>query len=574
MAGGEKGSLATEVLAVLAACRQSIFSVAVFSFVANLLMLVPAFFMLSVYDKAVAHNSLPTLWVLALVALFLFFVLGIMEYVRAAVLSSVATRMDKVLGSRTFDATLIQAAVLGPERSSLQPLVDLNDLRQFLTSNGIISILDAPWLPIYLIVLFLFHPMLGWLGVAAAAALLTLALLNQRATAGPLSAAAAASAHSQSENRVLLRTAEVAAALGMLPDLSDRYREQQDSVLQGQQAASESASLFRSVSKTLRLTVQSAAIAAGAYLVIQQEISPGMLIAGSLLVGRALAPVDSLIASWRGFEDAKQQFYRLNDLYKSLPPETEVMDLPPIEAKIVAANAAIRPPTSNVPTIAGLNFTLSPGDVCAIIGPSGAGKSSAIRGLLGLWPASFGRLTIDGMDATAWDRSALGRQIGYLPQDIELLGGSIANNIARFGEVDSEKVIRAATDCGLHQFILSLPNGYDTDLASPQANLSPGIRQRLALARAVYDRPRFVVLDEPNSNLDERGEIALSHTIKTLKASGSTVVIVSHRKSIVPLADYLLVLAEGRQVHFDTRDKVVAALQPQQQPVLTGGDVH
>ena len=320
--------------------------------------------------------------------------------------------------------------------------------------------------------------------------------------------------------------------------------------------------------------MQSAAIAAGAYLVIQQEISPGMLIAGSILVGRALAPVDSLIASWKGFEDAKQQFHRLNDLYKSLPAETEVMDLPPIEAKIVAVNAAIRPPTSNVPTIAGLNFTLSPGDVCAIIGPSGAGKSTAIRGLLGLWPASFGRLTIDGMDATAWDRSTLGRQIGYLPQDIELLGGSIANNIARFGEVDSDKVIRAAMDCGLHQFILSLKNGYDTDLASPQTNLSPGIRQRLALARAVYDRPRFVVLDEPNSNLDERGEIALSQTLQTLKASGSTVVIVSHRKSVVPLADYMLVLAEGRQVHFDTRDKVIAALQPKKQEALSSGDIH
>ena len=542
-------------------CKTSFVGVGVFSGIANLLMLVPAFFMLNVYDKAVGNNSLETLWVLSSITVFLFAVLAAMEWVRSRVLVYTSSRLDLMLAERILKLTYLNAVAVGSNRATIQPLHDLNALRRFLTGNGVFAFFDAPWLPIYLLILFLFHPLLGWLGVVSALIFLALALANEKQTNSLLDDANQASAANNVDCERNVRNSEVATAMGMVPELIGRWRLKQNKVLDLQEQASNIAGAYNSVIKTLRLAVQSAAIAAGAYLVLNQEISPGMLIAGSILIGRALQPVELAVGAWRGFIEARGQYRRLNILLTLLGDQSEKLELPRISGGLSACEADVQPPGGNVNVLNGVNFTLPAGATCMVVGPSGSGKSSLVRALLGLWPTSGGDIRIDGTESSKYDRELLGPQIGYLPQDIELLEGSVAGNIARFGHLDSEAIIQAATDSGIHEFILALPNGYDTNLNEQGGMLSAGQRQRVALARALYKRPRLVVLDEPNSNLDQNGEAALNAAISTLKQSGSTVVIVTHRKNVVPLADYMLVMDSGTVVDFGTARDVLARLE-------------
>ena len=470
-------------------CKTSFVGVGVFSGIANLLMLVPAFFMLNVYDKAVGNNSLETLWVLSSITVFLFAVLAAMEWVRSRVLVYTSSRLDLMLAERILKLTYLNAVAVGSNRATIQPLHDLNALRRFLTGNGVFAFFDAPWLPIYLLILFLFHPLLGWLGVVSALIFLALALANEKQTNSLLDDANQASAANNVDCERNVRNSEVATAMGMVPELIGRWRLKQNKVLDLQEQASNIAGAYNSVIKTLRLAVQSAAIAAGAYLVLNQEISPGMLIAGSILISRALQPVELAVGAWRGFIEARGQYRRLNILLTLLGDQNEKLELPRISGGLSACEADVQPPGGNVNVLNGVNFTLPAGATCMVVGPSGSGKSSLVRALLGLWPTSGGDIRIDGTESSKYDRELLGPQIGYLPQDIELLEGSVAGNIAFRTRLDSEAIIQAATDSGIHEFILALPNGYDTNLNEQGGMLSAGQRQRVALARALYKRP-------------------------------------------------------------------------------------
>ncbi len=550
------------------ACKQSFVAVGVFSGVANLLMLVPAFFMLNVYDKAVGNNSHDTLWVLTWIAAFLFVMLAAMEILRSRVLAAVASRLDRLLATDLYDASFRNSLEVGANRASTQSLVDLNNLRQFITGNGVFAIFDAPWLPIYLWVMFMFHPMLGWLGSLAAIMFFVIAILNQVQTAGLMEEANSEARRGNADTQRNLRNAEAITAMGMLSSLRKRWRIGQDKTLDIQQKASHVGGVYSGITKALRLAVQSAAIALGAHLVLAQEISPGMLIAGSILIGRALAPVEMAVGAWKGFVDAKGQYERIKDALTGLAgDEAEKMPLPDISGAVSFRSATIIPPSGQRPTISGVTFEIPAGNTCLIIGASGAGKSTLVRGLLGLWPTIAGEIRIDGAEAAKANREELGSQIGYLPQDIELLEGSVSENIARFGEVDSPAVVQAAKDAGIHEFILSLPNGYDTEIGKPGADLSPGQRQRVALARAIYGNPKLVVLDEPNSNLDDDGEVALGAAIQRMKDLNSTVVIVSHRTNILYLADRLLVMTAGRVSDFGPTDEVLSRFGAKKPPI-------
>ena len=541
-------------------CRQTFFAVFIFSGVANLLMLAPAFYMLNVYDKAVGNNSVSTLAALSVITAILFIALGLMETFRSRLLAAVSVKLDHLLGPDTYERTFLNAVNVGSTRASTRPLQDLTALRQFLTGNGILAVCDAPWLPIYLIILFLFHPLLGWMGVVSAIVILCVALINQRLTTTTITEANNLAAASDGLTLRILRNAEAAAAMGMMPAFKSNWWRLESEVLAKQEAASRKAAIFNSLTKTLRLAIQSAAIGAGAYLVLEQEISPGMIIAGSILIGRALQPVELAVGVWKGFLDAYEQYQRLNEVTANIPLAEEKMSLPALEGRISARNAAIVPPGAQKPTVFNINFDIPAGETVMLLGASGAGKSTLIRGILGLWRTAMGELRLDGAEPMAYNRSEIGPQIGYLPQDIELLEGTVAQNICRFADVDSDLVVEAARDAGVHDFILTLPNGYDTVIGGLGGMLSPGERQRIALARALYKRPKLVVLDEPNSNLDDRGDAALHQAIQMLKVEGSTVIVISHRKTVMPLADRIIFMANGTVVDSGPASDVVARL--------------
>ena len=484
-----------------------------------------------------------------------------MEALRSRVLVAISSRLDRLLAGELHKITFETATRVGSHRLGTQPLTDLNSLRHFLTGTAVFAIFDAPWLPIYLFVLFLFHPLLGWLGVFAAFLLLAIAVINQRKVDPPLEVANELSIANNSATQRALRNSDAVAAMGMLPVIQAQWRERQDNLLSFQEKASNTAGIFNAITKTLRLAVQSAAIAAGAFLVLRQEISPGMLIAGSILVGRALQPVELAVGAWKGFSEAKNQYQRLTKVLEVAPQQREKMELPPIAGHVSAKNASVVPPGERRITLQNVTLDIPAGTVCMVVGPSGAGKSTFLKALLGLWPTAAGEIRVDGTEPSKFDRAAFGPQLGYLPQDIELLEGTVAQNITRFGDIDSEAVIAAAHDAGIHDFILSLAEGYETELGPSGAQLSPGQRQRVALARALYRNPKLVVLDEPNSNLDDSGESALHAAIKKLKDGGSTVVIVSHRQGVLPLSDYVLVLTAGKVKNFQSTKELVARIE-------------
>ena len=558
----------TELFALVKdVCRESLLAVAVFSGVANLLMLVPAFYMLNVYDKAVGSNSLSTLLVLSGITVVLFCCLAAMEATRSRVLVAIGKKLDSVLGSIIYTATFQHALKVGPTYAGAHFLNDFTNLRQFISGTGTIAVFDVPWIPIYLCVMFLFHPALGWLGVIASLVVLGVAIANQRATTASLQRVNALSQVSANETTRHLKNAEVAESMGMFDAMLQKWRLQQDKVVAQQQAVSNDNGLFSAIIKTLRLAIQSTAIGLGALLVLQQEISPGMLIAGSILVGRALQPIELAVGSWKSFVDAKGQYQRLKQAVERSTWDEAKMALPSIRGAVQGKNVTIIPPSSKIAALHDVNFEIAAGTVCMIMGPSGAGKSALVRGILGLWPTSEGQIRIDGSEAVHYNRTELGPQIGYLPQDIELFDGSVSENVARLGEVDATDVIIAAEDAGLHEFILSLPDGYDTELGQKSGViLSPGQRQRLALARALYRRPKFVILDEPNSNLDQRGELALNRAISILKESGSTVIIVSHRRGAAKLADQVIMVSEGTIADSGPTEEVLSRLSQQKTP--------
>ena len=549
--------------AALKACKGSFISVGIFSFFVNALMLVPTFYMLQVYGRVMTSGSIPTLVMLTIIMTLLVATMGALELVRSRIMVRVSTKLDVLLSRSVYRASFKRALDSGGMDASAQPLNDLTGLRQFMTGNGLFAFFDAPWLPIYIAVMFMFHPWYGWVAVGSAIVLLILAALNEKMTGKALAEANKENLGANLYTSKNLRNAEVIESMGMLNTLIHRWSGRQKNVLMLQSVASDKGGAIAAISKTFRMLIQSLILGLGAYLAVNHEISAGLVIAGSVLLGRALAPIDLIIGSWKGFISARSQYNRLNEILDKQKAEPERMSLPAPEGHINVENIIVSPPGSRTPVIKGISFAVPAGFVVGVIGPSASGKSTLARALLGIWVPQHGVVRLDGADISSWDKHELGPHIGYLPQDIELFEGSISENIARFSEVDAKKVVLAAKTAGVHEMILQLADGYDTVIGSDGANLSGGQRQRIGLARAIYGQPKLIILDEPNSNLDEVGEKALALAIQVLKAAGSTIFVITHRTNILTQLDRLLVMNNGTISMYGPREQVMAELSKQ-----------
>ena len=550
-------------------CRHSFISAAIFSMCINFLMLVPVVYMLQLYDRVIPSGSMSTLIMLTLIAMLLFLTMGGLEWVRSMILVKVSSRLEVLLNTRLYDISFKQSLYTGGKKASSQPLDDLTGLRQFLTGNGLFAFFDAPWIPIYIAVMFMFHAWIGWMAIITACVLVLVAIANEKLTRNALTEANNIAMVNRGQLNKNLVNAEVIESMGMLGSMRARWLARNNEVLEFQSNASSKAGMLAALSKVLRMASQSLILGLGAYLAIEREISPGSMIAGSILLGRALAPIDQMIGGWKGFIGARGQYARINELFAGVPKDEERMSLPEPEGELSAELAIITPPGAKLPAIKGVSFTIKKGMLVGIVGPSGAGKSTLVRSLLGIWPTTSGKIRLDGADVFTWDREELGPSIGYLPQDVELFEGTVSENISRFGELDSEAVIKACKAADVHEMILRFQDGYDTLIGPAGGTLSGGQRQRIGLARALYGDPVVIVLDEPNANLDEAGEAALTRAMIGLQNADVTVLVVTHRPNILAAMDNVMILNDGQIVAFDQRDKVLAQLQSKQAALPT-----
>jgi len=553
----------------LKACRESFLCVGFFSFFINALMLVPTFYMLQVYGRVITSGSLTTLTMLTLIMTGLVITLGCLEWTRSRIMVRVSNRLDMLLSRQVYKASFKRALESGGMDASAQPLNDLTGLRQFLSGNGLFAFFDAPWLPIYIAVMFMFHPWFGWVATGSALLLLLLAFINERLTGPTLAQANKEHIGASLYTTKNLRNAEVIESMGMLETLMDRWWNRQKNVLLLQSRASDKGAMISTLSRSFRILVQSLILGLGAYLAVDHQVGAGLVFAGSVLLGRALAPIDLMIGSWKGFIAARSQYARLNAILAKQQAQPERMALPAPKGDVQAENLTVAAPGSTIPIIKNISFSVPAGCVVGIIGPSAAGKSTLARALLGIWAPLQGVVRLDGADISAWDKHDLGPYIGYLPQDIELFEGSVSDNIARFTRVDSEQVILAATTAGVHEMILLLPDGYDTVIGGDGVVLSGGQRQRIGLARALYGSPRLIILDEPNSNLDEVGDRALIAALHKIRLSGATLFVITHRTNIVSQLDRLMVMSNGGISLFGPRELVLTELNAQQAPKQT-----
>lgn len=552
----------SELGQLLAEFRSTFRHVGAFSAVINLMMLAPSVYMLQVFDRVMSSRNETTLFMLTVMVVGAYVMTHGLEFVRGFTLIRLGEQMDARLSQRIYSASFQQNLKRSGGNAG-QALNDLTTVRQFLTGHGLFAFLDAPWFPLYLIMIFFFDWVLGLFAVGAATILVVLAWLNETSTRQPLAEANAVSVQSTNQATNNLRNAEVIEAMGMLPNLMQRWAATHGKFLRLQSRASDRAAVLQNASKFSRAATQSLILGLGAVLALEGRITPGMMMVGSILVGRALAPVDQLIGAWRQWSSAKSAYDRLNDLLESNPPRQAVMPLPAPLGRLELQNVVAAPPGVNEPTIRDVSLELQPGEVLGVIGPSGSGKSTLARVIMGVWAPADGNARIDGADLQQWNKELLGPYLGYLPQDIQLFAGSISENIARFGQVDAEKVIEAAKRSGVHDMIIRLPKGYETVLGDGGAGLSGGQRQRLGLARAMYGNPSLLVLDEPNSNLDDAGEKALVDAIRAFSESGRTVVIISHRTSVISATHKMLLLREGRTHMYGPTSAVMNQLKAQ-----------
>ena len=549
---------ANEMLAALTAYKRAFFNIGLFSAVINLLMLAPALYMLQVYDRVLASGNQMTLLMLTLMILGLFGLMGALEWVRSQVVIRLGTQMDMRLNQRVYDAAF-EAQLRTGSPAAAQALNDLTSLRQFATGNALFAFFDAPWFPVYLFVIFMFSPWLGLLALGGAVLLMILAWVNQRVSQAPLKAASELSVQATQQASAHLRNAEAIEAMGMLDTLRGRWLAQHTAFLAQQNLASEKTATVSAWSKGVRLALQSLVLGLGALLAVQGQITAGMMIAGSILMGRVLSPIDQLIGVWKQWSSARLAYQRLEALLHSYPARAQRMALPAPRGELAVEQLSASAPGTRRATLANLSFTLPAGQVLGVIGPSGCGKSTLARLLIGVWQPLAGKVRLDGAELSQWDKHQLGPHLGYLPQDIQLFAGTIAQNIARFAEVDADKVLAAAQLAGVHQLILQLPEGYETRLGEGGAGLSGGQKQRIGLARALYGLPAVIVLDEPNSNLDEAGEQALLQAIAQLKQHKRTLILITHKPNVLTLTDQLLILREGQLQAFGPTTKVLGA---------------
>ncbi len=537
--------------------RGAFIATAIFSFFINLLMFTTPLYMLQMYDRVLGSRNETTLVMLTVVAGGALILFGTLEMVRSRILVRIGARFDDLLNKHVFRAAF-QSSVTHPGSASSQSLRDLDNVREFMTGQGLIAFLDAPWVPVFLAVVFLFHPILGFVALGGAIIIFIFALSNEFATRGPLSQASKNNVQTSNFVSTSLRNAEAVSAMGMLPGIMDRWRRRHRDVLERQAMASDRAGTILASSKAVRQFLQVSMLGTGAYLVLQGEITPGTMIAGSIMMGRALSPVEQAVGQWRSFVNTRSAYSRLNQLLLQVDQERDRMQLPTPEGRITMERAVVAPPGSRTPVLKGVSFDLQPGEALGVIGPSGAGKSSLARALMGVWPIASGHVRIDGADITDWNKEQLGPHLGYVPQDVELFDGTVAENIARFQEVDPDEVVRAAQLAGVHEMILRLPHGYDTQIGPSGQSLSGGQRQRVALARALYGDVRFVLLDEPNANLDTEGEKALTDAITRLREQGRTMAMITHRPQLLGSVDKVLALDDGQVQAFGPRQDVLS----------------
>lgn len=554
-------SQTVELLKVIKSSKNAFYFAGFISLFINLLMLVPPLYMLQLYDRVLASRSQETLLMLTLIVVVMFIVMGLLEFVRSRILIRVGNTIDSKLSTRLFDS-MFALANRNPGKSTSQPLSDLTQIRQFLTGTPLFAFFDAPWIPIYIGIMFLFHAWLGWFALFGAVVAFSLTLINERRTKKALEESNGHYQRSITFVQASLRNSEVIEAMGMHENVRKRWYERYIAFLNAQSQASDEAGLWSNTSKTVRMLMQSLVLGLGGYLAVIGEVTPGMMIAGSIIMGRALAPVDLMTNTWKQFSGARSSYYRLNKLLADFPEKEKPTPLPEPKGFIDLESVVVVPPEAKSPSIRGVSLSISAGEIVGVIGPSAAGKSSLARAILGVWPLHSGKVRIDGAEISQYDRQILGSYIGYLPQDIELFDGTITENIARYEDPKPEAVVEAAMVAGVHEMILQLPQGYDTPIGPGGVALSGGQRQRIGLARAIYGYPKIVVLDEPNSNLDDAGERALVLAVSELKKRGTTVVLITHRPSILGIADKILFLRDGQTQIFGTRDEVMAALAP------------
>jgi ATP-binding cassette subfamily C exporter for protease/lipase len=548
------------VFSALSRHRPAIVSALFFSAVINLLYLSPAIYMLQIYDRVLPSQNFATLIALSGLLLGLYIFISLLETTRASTMVRIGDALEMELTPRVYESTF-QRQLRAPQAQANQPLWDLNQIRQFFSGTGLSALMDLPWFPIFIVAVFLLHPALGWFVTLGSALLLISSVISERIARGGLSKASDFSLAAQGLAASQLRNVEVITALGMLPALANRWRDLQTQARTLQRQVVDQVSAIGGISRLIRLTIQSGTLGIGAYLAILGEMTAGSMIAATILATRALAPLESLIINWKSMLTTLSSQQRIDRLLKEHPEPLRGMSIPRPRGMISAENVFVSAPSNRVFILKGLSFEFQPGEVIGIIGPSASGKSTLLRTILGIWPTALGKMRIDGSELRSWPREEIGPALGYLPQDIELFGGTVGENIARFGELDSERVIEATNSCGLHGMMLRLPSGYDTEIGEGGITLSAGQRQLVGLARAVYGRPVVIALDEPSSNLDEVGDRILAQTIKAAKSWGSTVIVVSHDPKLLKVTDRLMMIFDGQIREFGPSTEVISAIK-------------
>ncbi|HSY57701.1 MAG TPA: type I secretion system permease/ATPase [Bradyrhizobium sp.] len=554
----------SELGEALRACRTAFIGVGVMSCMINLLYLTGSLFMLEVYDRVLPSRSVPTLVGLIILAGGLYIAQGILDLIRGRILGRIGTSLDEALNARVFDIVVRLPLTTGARNEGLQPLRDLDNVRSFLGGMGPGAFFDLPWLPFYLAICFAFHVLIGVTALVGAVILVTLTVMTEFMSRTPAREALGLAARRNDLAAASRRNAEVLVAMGMSGRLSRRWSKANQNYLDGNQRASDVSGGLSAAAKVMRMMLQSAVLAVGAYLVIHQEATAGIIIAGSILAARALAPVDLAIAHWKSFVAARQSWHRLNRLLDSMPARATPTLLQNPSSRLSVEAVSLVPPGDQRLIVQDVTFALTAGNGLGIIGPSGSGKSSLVRALVGVWQPARGKVRVDGAALDQWSSDVLGRHIGYLPQDVELFAGSVAQNICRFDpEATSESIIGAAKEAGVHEMIIKMREGYDTQIGEQGTALSAGQAQRVALARALYGDPFLIVLDEPNSNLDTEGDEALTRAIRGARERGAIVVVVAHRPIGIEAVDQLLVLRDGRMQAFGPKETVLAQVLQQ-----------
>lgn len=541
----------------IAATRRTFWAVGVFSCVVNILMLTGPLFMLQIYDRVLTSRSVPTLVALTLLVIALYVFMGIVDLVRYRVLTRIGHQFDEEVGRSAFLAQVSAPVKAGPLAAKSEPVRDVDQLRQFFSSPGITALFDMPWLPIYIGIVYLIHPWLGHLAVAGAVILFLIALVTDRMARPAMKTSSELAGQRNAIVNSGRRNAEVLHGMGMLNSVGTVWDSVNEKFLAANAKAADVVGLSSVLSKVFRLFLQSAVLALGAFLAIQEIISPGAMIAASIIMARGLQPVEMAVQNWRQMLSAQGAYRRLSKLFDT-PPDAEQIDLPAPHRELVVDTITVVPPGSRTPTLVDIRFAAKAGTAIGIIGQSGSGKSTLARAIVGVWPAVRGAVTLDGAPLPQWKPDQLGRHLGYLPQDVELFEGTIAQNIARFApDATDDKVIAAAKIAGCHELVLNFKDGYGTMIGDQGAMLSAGQRQRIALARALYDDPFLIVLDEPNSNLDGYGDSALNRAITLSKQRGAIVIVVAHRPSALSATDQLALIENGRLADFGDRDEVL-----------------